>query len=491
MEYLKSLTVTTSARAHGATFFCLLVVGLVLTIPSMNAPFYWDDLHQVRVYAPNELAHGWTDGFDPDHTEDPGFRPLTMYFEQFRALAFGENTGAHRVFLLALFALFLTMVGILARRLCAASTWEIVLAGLIGLLHVDNVYHYFWITDGIYLVPGILIMGGILALLHALGSGRSIWLLPSILCTGMALLTREDALVVYPLLLWFGLSFVMINRQKKRASALSTWHLVLFGAVLMAMVSIFWYWRRVAVPEARSLNVDPAAILWAIGQTIQNVGDYQKLARPWLKYELLISLWRVWLGALLATGLVAVRRRALPSVIVWSGAVLIAALPAMVVARVNVLLLPATFWGFLVAKVLAEFWTQFHAPIWRVLSSGMILFALAAPAYGSFIFEQDIRVNSLDWMASSAKLLYGLTGHVTIPPARREAVQQELQMYGISDVGIFNVRWQRMNREALAEGRFGVNPQGLPFLPRFNFMPAFEVHPCCTPWAISPLGLKP
>jgi hypothetical protein len=375
--------------------------------------------------------------------------------------------------------LLLTLVGELARRLFAASTVPLVLGGLLGLLHVDNAYHYFWITDGIYLLPGILIMEAILFLLRGLSSGRSVWLLPSFVCTVAALLTREDALVVYPLLLWFGLVYVLIHRHAARPPTLPALSLVIFGALLLATVAIFWYWRRLAVPDARPLNVDPVAMLWGLRQTVQNVGDHQKLMNPWPRYDLLITLWRVWLGALLIMALVAVRRRGLPALLVWTGAVLIAALPAMVVARVNVLLLPATFWGFLVAVILTQFWDRFRAPAARVLAGGMVLFALAAPAYGSYVFQQDLRPNSLEWMATSAKLLYGVSGNATIPPERREAFQRQLSEYGISDLADFNVVWQRMNRAALAEGRLGPNSHGLPFLPRFNFMPALEVSPCC------------
>jgi hypothetical protein len=120
-------------------------------------------------------------------------------------------------------------------------------------------------------------------------------------------------------------------------------------------------------------------------------------------------------------------------------------------------------------------------------------FELLANAAGllTYRFQEDMRINSLDWMATSAKLLFSNNERVTIPPARREAVEQALRTYDIFDAASFTASWSRMNRQAIANGRFGPNPEGLPFLPRFNFMPAFEVRPCWTSGLGNPPALKP
>lgn len=462
-------------------FFCFLAVGLLLALPAINAPFFWDDLHLVRTHTADELTRAWSDTYDADHFENPGFRPLTMYFEHVRALLFGENVAAHRVFLLVLFALFLTLVGLLARRLFAVSGWQILLGGLVGLLHIHSVSHYFWPTDGIFLASGILIIGALLAFLNALSSERPIWLFVSFCCTALALLTREDSVTIYPLLLWFGLAFVLKKKTQGNALGLPKFSVWLFAAALLAILGVYWYWRGVAVPNAVPLKVNPAALLWGAAQTVQDVGDHQLLAVAWPKYDLIISLWRAWLGVLVVIGLFFLERRAQLIVLFWAGAILIAAAPVLVVARTNLLLLPVAFWGLLVAHVLAQYWRQSSAIGPRVFVSGMMLFALAAPAYGSLLFEQEMGPNNLTWMCRNAMLLYGVSGPVTIPPARRASVQQELTAYGMSDLSDFEARWPSMERKALADGRYGVNAQGLPFIPRFEFLPQFQIHPRCEP----------
>jgi hypothetical protein len=111
----------------------------------------------------------------------------------------------------------------------------------------------------------------------------------------------------------------------------------------------------------------------------------------------------------------------------------------------------------------------------------MIVVGLGVPGYGSFLFQQELRPNNLVWMCRNATLLYGVAGPVTIPEVRRQSVQQDLAAYGIFDLAAFKERWPSMERKALAEGRIGVNAAGLPFVPRFQFLEQYGLHPRCEP----------
>jgi hypothetical protein len=368
-----------------------------------------------------------------------------------------------------------------ARRLFASGLWQIALGGLLGLLHVYSVSHYFWPTDGIFLVTGILIAGAILAFLQALRTGGFVWLIVTLVCTALALLTREDSITVYPLLLWFGAGCVLVNPRAVSNVTVRKTHLVLFAAAMLVALGGYWYWRSVAVPSALPLKVEPLALLWGALMTVQNVGGTQVLASPWPAYSLLILLWDVWLVVMLVGAVFTLKGRARLIVLFWAGAALLAALPVLVVARTNLLLLPAAFWGQLVAHVLVELWRSPRLQSFRILSGALTLFALAAPAFGSFAFQQELRPNNLNWMCRNADLLYGVVGNATIPAARRESVQLALANFGITDLDSFKTSWRALDRKAQAEGRFGVNLQGLPFIPRFEFLPQFGLHPYCEP----------
>ena len=467
--------------SYAPTLLCTFVAGLLLTLSSIRAPFFWDDLHLVRTHTAAELARAWSDTYDADHMENPGLRPLTMYFEHFRALAFGEDVAGHRIFLLLLSGVFFTMIAALARRLSQVSVWQMLLGASLGLLHIRTVSHYFWPTDGVFLATGILLLGAILSFLSAVSSGRRSWLLVSFVLVVLALLTREDSITVYPLLIWFGAALVWLRRQRTPALGVPRVSLAIFGAALLALAGAYWYRRAVAVPDAVPFRVDPAGLLWGLAQTVQNAGDHQILAFPWPKYDAIISLWQAWLVGLAAAVVLVLDRDGRRMVLVWAGAIVIAAAPLLVVARANLLLLPVAFWGLLAAHVIGQLWRRRPSMRWRAFSCAMIIVGLGVPSNGSFMFQQELRTNNLVWMCRNALLLYGVAGPATVPAARRASVQPLLTAYGISDLSDFKERWPSMERKALSEGRIGVNVAGLPFVPRFQFLEQLGLHPRCEP----------
>jgi hypothetical protein len=153
----------------------------------------------------------------------------------------------------------------------------------------------------------------------------------------------------------------------------------------------------------------------------------------------------------------------------------------MVVARANLLLLPAAFWGLLLAHVLVCAWASARNLAWRGVFSGLILVGLALPAIGSYLFQQELRPSNLQWMCRNALILYDVVGEATVPAARRAAVQEQLDSFGISGVDDLSGRWRTLERMAQAEDRYGVNAQQEPFVPRFEFLPQYQLHPRCEP----------
>ena len=469
------------AKSAGLMFLVVVLAGVLLALPSINVPFFWDDLHLIRVQTPAQLAAGWTGTFDSDHIETAGFRPLTNYFNHLRALAFGDSTTAHRLFLLILFGIFLALVGVLAHWFFDGGLAQLVLGGLLALFHVYSVYHYFWISDGIHLLTGICMLAAILSFLETLRSGRAAWLLLSALCTALALLTREDALGLYPLLLYLGVGLVWLRRGKQGSLGKLKPALAVFAALMLLELAAYWYWRSQLLPDAAPLRFDLLALAWAVGLTVQNAGGSQILNMPWPAYGLVLLVWNVWLATFLLLALLALKRPARWAALFWAGAALIGMLPVLVVARANLLLFPVAFWGLLVAKVLTEAWKRAGRAWLRGFVVVMTAVALAAPAYASFAFERELRPNNVDWMCRNAALLYGVMGKATVAPDVRASVQWDLSAYGITDLSTFESRLPALERKAHADGRYGFNAQGLPFIPRFQFLPQLGLHPHCEP----------
>ena len=462
-------------------FLIFAAAGVLIALSSLDAPFFWDDLHLIRVQTPSELAGGWSGPWDPDRLEHPGLRPLTMYFDYVRATVFGESVVGHRLFLIAVFAVFLTLAGLLARALFSAGLWQVSLGGLFGLLHVDSVTHYLWPTDGIFLVTGSLTLGALLAFVRAWKSGRLAWLALAFTCTALALFTREDSLVIYPLMVWFGGMLALDAEARRSVRTLGAPAMGMFAAASFLVLIGFWWWRAAAVPDAIEPRIDIEALLWAAAHTVQNAGTSDRLLVPWPRYEMMITVWYVWLAAVAAAALAWLDRPGRRALLCWGVVILISAAPAMVVARANLLLLPAAFWGLLLANVLACAWSRARHLLWRGVISGLILVGVALPALGSYLFQQELRPSNLQWMCRNALILYDVVGEASVPAARRAAVQEQLDSFGISGAEELGGRWRALERVAQAEGRYGVNAQQEPFIPRFEFLPQFRLHPRCEP----------
>jgi len=111
----------------------------------------------------------------------------------------------------------------------------------------------------------------------------------------------------------------------------------------------------------------------------------------------------------------------------------------------------------------------------------MIALGLALPAVSSYLFQRELRPANLQWMCRNALIIYNIGGNANVPAARSAAVQLQLDAFGISGPDDLSPRWRLLERRAQAEGRYGVGADQEPFIPRFEFMPQYELHPRCEP----------
>ena len=158
-----------------------------------------DDLQMVRTFRFSELAAAWAGTWDPDGIATPGFRPLTLAFNHARGALCGESVAAHRVLLVALFALDLALLVPLGARI-GLGPGPVLAAGVVMLATRYSIYHYVFITDGNHLVQGLAFLLAALFLLD--GLARRSWprLAASLLAIAAGLCVREDTLAALPAL---------------------------------------------------------------------------------------------------------------------------------------------------------------------------------------------------------------------------------------------------------------------------------------------------
>ena len=182
---------------HLYTFLFFLVILLFFGRSSLSSPFFYDDFHLIRGYSPGELLGVWMGPWDPDGAETPGFHPLTTLFYHSVNALFGDSVANHRLFLLGLFSVYLTLASALAQTLFNTSYSASLPGGLPVFLHIVNINHYLWIISGVFLLSGIFIISSILFTLESLRSGNALSLVASLLCVSIALLIREDSLISF------------------------------------------------------------------------------------------------------------------------------------------------------------------------------------------------------------------------------------------------------------------------------------------------------
>jgi len=453
------------------------VAALLLARPALNVPFFGDDLHLVRTYSADELRSVWSGPWDTDGMETAGYRPLTTLFNHVRASLFGESVLWQRLFLLLLFSLYLTLAVALARLAVQAAYGIGLLGGVFALTHVSNTYHYLWISDGVHLIGGILILAAILLLLNALRAGQARWLVGSAISVWLSLLVREDNLIVLPLLVLFAVAYGWhhpIGFRRLRGFVIG------YGAALILGTVLFWWLRDQFVPGAVELKFEVGNYLWTIRQVLQNPGDVTNLLVWWPDYERLIGLWWLAVGFLIAAWLLVLPSIARRAAAIWFGALLLSALPGLTLPRTNLLLLATTFWGLCLATVLGELTRR--SKLAALAATLIVLLAILGPAWGSTTLQVESNPASLDWLCGHPAWVYGEYSTATIPEVRRAAIKESLAQFGIHGMADLSTRYPQLVDAAAAAGRFGRDQTGQPFIPHFSVIvyPGWEDWSCLT-----------
>ena len=436
-------------RSAAASFLLFLAVGLALGAPALRWPMVYDDLHLLRPFTAAEKAAVWHGSWDPDGVEHPGLRPLTVLFNDTRYRLFGEDAAAHRVFLLVLFALYACLLARMASALGAPALGAVA-GGVLLLCSRYSVYHYVWLTDGNHLLQGLLFALAALALVSGLRSRSWPRLASSVAAFAAAVLVREDALALVPVLLLFGLAAAPHERR-----------IVLgYAALLLAVALALFLYRSLAVPDAAPPGLDVGSFLVAAIRSLSPVGrqSFDGVSRA--------LVW-TWTAApvLVVAGLLARGRAPDGRVpLLFLAATILSCAPALTFRRDDMLFFPASFTALFYGTALGELAREHRAL--RAAAAALFASGVIGGAYTSRVFALNFHPDSARAIRWNAQMLYGpYAGRATIPPARRAAVAQRLAAAGVTSAADLPGLGARIGA-ARSGGPFEPASPGTLFFPR-------------------------
>jgi hypothetical protein len=428
-----------------AAFVVFFTVGLALTWRALGWPMVFDDLHLVRPFRASELASAWTGHWDPDGLETPGLRPLSLAFNHARAVLCGESVAAHRVLLVALFAVDLCLLVPLGGRL-GLGFIPAMAAGLLMLATRYSAYHLVWITDGNHLVQGLAFLASALLLLDGLAERSSWRIAASLVAIAAGLLVREDTLGALP-----ALALLALAKGPRRTALGYTAGLGVLGVLVLA-------WRRAVVPAAQPLGLDVAGFARAVAHAFDPVGvdgfDLASaiLARGW---------WVVLAGVVVALAVTPGPSRRWAAL--WAAAAVAACTPGLLNQRDDLLFFPSLFVSLALAAAGAGLWAA--RPRLRPLVAGALAWAVVGGAWTGALLAENfhpLSARAIDW---NTEFLYGRYAGATVPPARRERLAAQLAALGVRAGEQPRQRVRALIEEAKAAGRRRPTADGRVFFP--------------------------
>lgn len=439
-----------AAAIHAAVFAAAF---LALAGFTLSWPMTYDDLHLIRTFSASELASAFTGTYDPDNMEVGGYRPLTVVFNHARQLLFGESTVAHRLFLLALFAVFLAGLGVVARAL-GAGTGEVIAGGLVAVLSRYSVYHYAFLTDGAHVVQGAFFLAALFGLWRWICTAAPAAFALSLAAIGGGVLFREDTLGALPAL-WL-LAWVRYRDEPRAVPRLAA-HLAATAALVLLLLAL----RAHFVDSAPRPALHFAAWLDYVGRAFHPEGG-ASFDRPsaWA-----VAAWR-WMPLAAAAALLLCDAPARLRAVAWAVAAAAACSPALTLHREDLLFFPVCFAGFAYAAALAGAARRHRALTATAAAAGSVLLASEAYTAREFLYVfHPMSSTSLTW---SGAFVYGYYGDATVPAARRQEVVDRLDAIGIRSSRDYFEKLPRKVYNLEQEGQRTPTGDGRPFVPRLH-----------------------
>jgi hypothetical protein len=435
--------------AHIACFIFFLLFGFALFVSSKSLlyDFYSDDIHLIRTYTLPELQSVFSGEWDPDHLETSGYRPFTTLFNHTRAVIFGENTLYHRLFILMLLALSLTLFCKILFDYYAVPYLYSTLGCILTISARYNWFNLVWISDGIHVFILFLFVLSLWGMTVYLNKGKWLALATCLGLIGTAFFTREDALILATLLPVFGAYYIFILQRLSPGNNLHR-NQYRFGQMvallgLLLMISVFLHF--LFVPRTNILDI--AGWVTHISWSIFPMGSF--LYTPWIIVLIITAI---------ATVTILPKEKRY-TVFFWALCLVVAAAPGIVRQRINLLLLPILFFSQLLAFVFLEI-TKRNS-ILKLLIILLLGSAILLSTRLNMTAQETMNPLSIERIVNTNKLL----GKATIPAKRLIRLENEETKLGI----ITKQDIQRLNYLLKYSYNYGTIPQT--YLPPGLFIP--------------------
>jgi hypothetical protein len=428
-------------RARAALFALFFALNLALAWPTLRWPMVYDDLHLIRPLARSELLeafHGW---WDPDHVETEGYRPFTTVFNDARALAFGENVFAHRLFVIGLHALYLALLVSLACRIAGTSARAALAGGLFVLFSHLSVYYYVWLSDGVHVLQGLAFVGAGHLLLTGLGSRRRLPIVLSGVAVVAGSLVREDTLVVVPILVLLGLLGTPGPPQGEKLRRMAGYALGV-GAASLALMGV----RTLLVPQAPPPSLCLGGLLHRLLHLVNPLG-VDIFDGPSGAFS--VSGWAIVAALVFA---VAVLRHEVrwQTPALWMLCAVVACSAATEYQRDNLLFFPLAFLSLSVATGIDE--VSKAIPRGSLVAGVCAAWILLGGAYTSRLLAENFNPDSTIAISWNGQFIFGWARKARIPEPRRSDLVRRMGAIGIHNRRELRRRVYQLEQEAIRAG---------------------------------------
>jgi hypothetical protein len=386
------------------------------------------------------LREAFVGPWDVDAIESVSYRPLWVVLNHARATALGENIFLHRLLLFAALAVFVALIAFCAHQIGLRFGYAL-FAGCLAIFSKANHANLLWLTDATHAFSGIPVAICCVMRARHVQASRLQPLLVFVLSL-FGLLVREDIACLFPLVVLVG----MIGDGDASEYLASTWAPRLWSQMptllaLCASLGIYYLLRKTYVPAAVQ-GFDPNGMWAHVRMTLTLTGTRT--------HESVIISFYLFVGMLLGAALFAQDPHGLrPSLLCLLGCTILACTPGLVMARSNLLMVPAALFACALAFALAMALEQCELPLLRVLICAAAVWFCRQTYLETRTSLLAGHPQSIQTVQYAADFLYGdYASRATIPARRRAAAEAYLKRYGITSAESYAAQMPRLLAKA-------------------------------------------
>jgi hypothetical protein len=450
---------SSSAKVYIALFLLFTSLLIALYYNSLDYYWVWEDLHLVRTFSLKEILSTFHNTWDLDKVETPGLRPVTVIFNHARCYLFGENLLLHKIFLILLFSLLLTLSCYIGRKYFNLRLTVLLIASSLIIFNKYSCLYILWQINGTRVLQYLLLVLSLLTALKHLDNAKTSNLIYSVTLYGLSILTREDTIAAIPILVVLPLIYVMTNKKENASYyRYASYILTIFSTTILLLLL-----RRYFIPQATLLQT-----MFASKGGVRNI--FQAMiwsACPFGKLlirSIDVSLyWLILFSALFLLSLFLFNKKYRHVQLVLVFLFCCACTPAYMIFKPDIILLPTGLFCLLLAEMIVEYSTRFKLGLYfSVTIYSAVLFLAIATNYA---LQQSFHPLAVEQIAREYDFLYGEYSHTTIPSYRIDYLTHKFNSLGITKD---NFDYVRLNKESPKTRLFKPKAKNGIFLQKFH-----------------------